>query len=74
MTESRALILSFTVLGLVVTVAFVGLTFLHAKVEILTATIILIGCLGAHVVSRIVLHYPPRHETLLTDRKSRSSR
>lgn len=67
MTESRALILSFAVLSLAVTVAYLGLTFLHAKVEILTATIILIGCVGAHVVSRIVLHYPPRHETSRTD-------
>lgn len=69
MTESRALILSFAVLGVVVTAAYVGLTLVHAKVEVLTATIILIGCLGAHIVSRIVLHYPPRHETSLTDHR-----
>lgn len=36
MTESRALILVFAIFALLVTGAYLGLTFAHAKVEVLT--------------------------------------
>jgi hypothetical protein len=36
MSESRALILLFAIFSLVVIGAYLGLTFMHAKVEVLT--------------------------------------
>lgn len=62
MSESKALVLLFAIFSLIVIGAYLGLTFVHAKVEVLTATIILIGCLGAHLVSRVVMHYAPPEE------------
>jgi hypothetical protein len=40
-------------------VAYMGLTFAHATSGILTAAVVLISCVGAHMVSRVVMHYPP---------------
>ncbi|HEY5708543.1 MAG TPA: hypothetical protein VID51_04005 [Solirubrobacterales bacterium] len=62
MSESRALILVFAIFSLAVVGAYLGLTFAHAKIEVLTATIVVIGCLGAHIVSRVIMHYAPPEE------------
>jgi ABC-type nickel/cobalt efflux system permease component RcnA len=61
MSKSKALALVIAIFSLLVVVAYMGLTFAHATSEILTAAIVLISCLGAHMVSRVVMHYPP-HE------------
>ncbi|HEX6753555.1 MAG TPA: hypothetical protein VF093_08245 [Solirubrobacterales bacterium] len=62
MNKSRALILLFAIFSFAVIGAYLGLTFAHAKIEVLTATIVVIGCLGAHIVSRVIMHYAPPEE------------
>ncbi len=62
MTEARALTLAFAVIMLLTTAAYVGLTLANAAEGVLTAVIVVILCAGAHVVSRVVMHYPPPDE------------
>lgn len=62
MTKSKALVLAFTIFGLVVVATYVGLTIVEAKDEVLAAALFLIACLEADVLSRIVLHYAPPDE------------
>jgi multisubunit Na+/H+ antiporter MnhG subunit len=57
MSEFRALVITFTVMLLAIAVAFVALTLAHASDGALVATITVISCLGAHVISRVVMHY-----------------
>jgi hypothetical protein len=59
MSESKALILALTINVLVVSVAYIGLTLAHATMATLTAVIVVIGCLAAHGLSRVVMHYAP---------------
>jgi multisubunit Na+/H+ antiporter MnhG subunit len=59
MSESRALVLTFTAVLLAVLVAYIGLTLANATAPILTATILIIACVGAHILSRVVMRYAP---------------
>lgn len=59
MNEKNALLLTFTTLLLVTGLTFVGLTLVDVKDSVLTAAIVLIACVGAHIISRVVMHYPP---------------
>jgi hypothetical protein len=62
MSESKALLLTFTTFGIVIVVAYVGLAILDATPETLTAVFLVIAGLGAHAISRVVMHYTPPEE------------
>ncbi|HXR29830.1 MAG TPA: hypothetical protein VN752_01650 [Solirubrobacterales bacterium] len=61
MRKSKALALFHIVFGLVVIATYVGMTLARVSDEDLGAVIAVVGCLGAYIVSRIVMHYPPTH-------------
>lgn len=62
MTRTKALILTYVVMMLLVSAAYLGLASVDASEETRVAVIILISCLGAHVLSRVVMRYPSPDE------------
>lgn len=62
MSESRALVLFFTVFALVVIAVYFGLSSIGASAEIVTACLFMLMCLAAFIAARIVMHYAPPDE------------
>jgi hypothetical protein len=62
MSKARALTFTYAAMVALTGAAYVGLTLADATEAAVTTAVLLIGCLGAHVLSRIVMHYAPPDE------------
>jgi hypothetical protein len=56
-SESTALFVVVACTVLAVAAAYVALALADSPMGLLIAAVITVGCLGAHVVSRVVMHY-----------------
>jgi hypothetical protein len=62
MSESTATRLTFAIFGIVIVVAYLGLTALNATPGTLTTVFLGIAGLGSYAISRVVMHYAPPDE------------
>lgn len=62
MNRMRALRVGFAIFGAVVVASYLGLRAIDVKEEVFTTALILIGCAGSYLLSRVALHYAPPDE------------